>query len=74
MVSVRVIWESSGKPASGQRVCVGFDGIFRGMTKEVFTDSSGDVNFDNDPGTGEVYVNGSKKYTGNISGRTVVYI
>jgi hypothetical protein len=73
MVSVRVCWKSSGRPAAGHRVVVGFDGWSRGMSSEAYTDSNGDVHFDNDPGRGTVYVNGSAVHQGHLSGRVVVY-
>jgi hypothetical protein len=74
MFTIRTISKSNGKPvqSAGVRVC--FDGLFSGMTSNCYTDSNGDANFNNDPGTGIVYVNGTEVYRGQISGRINVYI
>lgn len=74
MVSVKVVSQSSGKAVQGQRVAVGFDGVFRGMSSTEYTDSTGEAHFDCDPGNGSVYVNGYTKHKGHISGKVVVYI
>jgi hypothetical protein len=74
MVTIKVIWESTGKPAKGERVAIGFSGLFGGVTSNEYTDSNGEAHFDVSPGDGEVYVNGSTKYKGRISGRVMVYI
>ncbi len=65
---------STGKPAKGSRVAIGFDGFTRGVTDSEYTDSEGEAHFDAEPGTGEVYVDGATKHRGRISGRVVVYI
>lgn len=74
MISVQVFYKESGKAAKGAAVCVGFDGIFRGITSKEYTDSDGNVHFDADPGSGKVFVNGKTAYEGRISGRTIIYI
>lgn len=75
MVSVRVFFKQSGKPAKGISVSVSFDGIFSGgITKKIFTDSSGDAHFDSDPGYGTIYADGKNVYKGKIEGRTIVYV
>ena len=75
MVTVRVVNQSSGKPAKGQKVALGISGLFTGgVTRSELTDSNGDAHFDIQPGHGKVYVNGSKAYEGHLSGRVVVYI
>lgn len=74
MVSVKVIYSSTGKPATSQKVSVGFDGWTRGFSKTEYTDKNGEVHFDNDPGNGTIYVNGNSKYVGRIEGMKVIYI
>ena len=74
MITVQVFHKDSGKPANSIGVSVGFDGIFRGVTGKEFTDSSGNADFDADPGRGKIYVHGKSVYEGRIEGRTVVYI
>ena len=75
MVTVKVIWESTGKPAKGKRVSLGFDGLLTGgFTDSEFTDDNGEVHFETDPRDGQVYVDGKSKYKGRISGRVVIYI
>lgn len=71
MVTVRVIYKSSGKPASGKKVALG---NFNGVTDGKWTDSDGRAHFDVKPGRGKVFVDGSTKYEGNLAGQIVVYI
>lgn len=74
MITIKVVRESTGHPVKGSRVTAGFSGFSRGITNHEYTDDKGEVHFDVDPGQGEVYVDGSTKYKGRISGRIVVYI
>jgi hypothetical protein len=73
MVSVQVFSKSSGKPAaSGRKVTVIFKGLLRGHTT-AYTDGTGTAHVDADPGTGDVFVSGSKVYSGPIKGLVRVY-
>lgn len=74
MVSVKVIRQSSGKPESGAKVALGFDGFSRGVTSDQWTDSNGEAHFDAEPGNGKVFVSGHTEYDGYLSGQVVVYI
>jgi hypothetical protein len=75
MVTVKVCSQGSGKPLSGKRISLGFDGFFTGgVTHSEYTDSNGEVHFNSDPGDGKVYVDGQPKYKGRIAGRIVVYV
>ncbi|MBV6506221.1 MAG: hypothetical protein ILNGONEN_01793 [Syntrophorhabdaceae bacterium] len=74
MVTIKVAWESTGKPVKGSRVAIGLSGFSGGVTNEEYTDDNGEAHFDVDPGQGEVYVDGSKKFKGRVSGRIVIYI
>lgn len=74
MVTVKVMSHSSGKPVSGKRVSLFFDGLIRGGSGEQRTDSQGEAHFDNDPGNGKVYVDGRNTHEGRLAGRVVVYI
>lgn len=74
MVTVKVVWQSSGKSAEGKKVSVGFDGIGRGVSNSEFTNRDGEAHFDVKPGDGKVFVDGSTKHRGHLSGRIVVYI
>jgi len=75
MVTVRVIHQSSGKPVKGKKVALGISGLFSGgVTKAEWTDANGDAHFAVKPNHGKVFVNGSNKYEGYLSGRVVVYI
>ncbi len=71
MVTVKVIRKSSGDPAKGKKVALG---VSNGITGGEWTDSSGEAHFDVRSGHGKVYVDGSKKHEGHLSGRIVVYI
>lgn len=74
MVSVKVCWRQTGKPAKGRRIVVSFDGLTRGITETKYSDDNGDAHFDAAPGSGKVYVDGSTAFTGRVEGRVVVYI
>jgi hypothetical protein len=73
MVSVKVVWNSTGKPADNQRVVLSFDGL-RGVTSSEITDGSGTAHFDAAPGSGKVIVNGTTRHHGRIEGSVTVYI
>ena len=74
MVTVKIVDEDSGRPAKGVRVALGFDGFFRGVTRDEWTDSNGEAHFDAEPGRGRVFVNGRTAYQGHLAGRIVVYV
>jgi hypothetical protein len=75
MVTVKVVWKSSGKAAKDQKVSLGIDTFFSGgVTKSQWTDSNGEAHFDVRPNPGKVFVNGTTRYQGHLSGRVVVYI
>lgn len=56
MVTVRVFFADSGKPAERVKVALSFSGILRGVTGDEFTDRNGDAFFDVKPGSGKVFV------------------
>ena len=75
MITVKVIRQSDGKPAKDRKVALGFNGIFTGgVTKTQYTDSNGEAHFEADNGNGKVFVDGSSKHEGYLSGRIVIYI
>jgi len=72
MFTVQVITTKSGKPATRKRVAVAFDGL-RGVTKDQYTDSNGEVHFNHEPGRGKIFVDGRVEHQGQLSGRIVLY-
>jgi len=74
MVTVKVIHKSSGKSVKGKKVALGISGLSGGVTHGEWTNSDGEAHFDVKPNHGKVYVDGSKKHEGHLSGRVVVYI
>ncbi len=74
MFTIRVIDQNTGKPISGKKVQVLFDGFWRGSTRSQYTDDDGETHFDYDNGDGKVYVGSEVVYEGYISGRKIVYI
>ncbi len=74
MFSVKVVWKSTGKPAKGRRVSGAFDGMSRGVTRDLYTDADGNADFDYDPGRGTIFVDGKAAHQGRIEGRVVVYV
>lgn len=75
MVSIKVVWRDSGKPAKDQKVAIGINSFLSGgVTKGQYTNSDGEAHFDIDPCEGQVFINGSTKHEGTIKGRVVIYI
>lgn len=75
MITVKVIWQSNGKPAEGKKVALGFNALFSGgVTHGEYTDRNGEAHFNSQNGDGNVYVDGSTRHKGYLSGRIVVYI
>jgi hypothetical protein len=74
MFTIQVIEKSTGKPAYYKKVSVGFKGLFRGFSKDQYTDRSGEAHFSEDNGEGIIYVQGARVYEGRIEGRKIVYI
>lgn len=75
MFTIKLVEQSSGKPATGRRVSIGFPGIFDGgVTKSQYSDSNGETHWDYDPREGTVYVDRQDKYTGRLEGRVLIYL
>lgn len=75
MVTVKVVSQSSGKPAEGKKVSLYVSKFFEsGVTPPQYTDSNGEAHFDIESTDGEVYVDGSTKHKGRLAGRVVIYI
>jgi hypothetical protein len=75
MVTVKVIYQSSGKPAEGKKVALYVNRFMAsGVTDGQYTDSNGEVHFDIESTDGEVYVDGSTKHKGRLVGRVVIYL
>jgi hypothetical protein len=75
MVTVKVVSKSSGDPVKDKKVALGISSIFSGgVTKGEWTNSDGEAHFDVKPSQGKVFVDGSTKHEGYLSGRIVVYI
>jgi len=75
MITVKVVYQSSGKPAEGRKVALYVSKIFEsGVTPPQYTDSNGEAHFEIESTEGEVYVDGSTRHKGRLAGRIVVYI
>jgi hypothetical protein len=75
MVTVKVIYKSSGKPAKGRKVALYVSRFLAsGVTDSEWTDSHGEAHFDVESTDGEVYVDGTTRHKGKLAGRVVVYI
>jgi hypothetical protein len=74
MFTIQVIESNTGKPACHKKVAVGFNGVFRGFSKDQYTDHNGEAHFSEDNGDGTIYVQGQRVYEGRIEGRKIVYI
>lgn len=75
MVRVNLISKGSGNPIKGKKVALGMERLIgTGVTHGERTNSDGEARFDVKPGHGKVYVDGSVRCEGHLSGRVVVYI
>lgn len=75
MVTIKLVYKESGKPAKGVKVAIGVDSFWSGgVTKSEYTDSDGEAHFEIDPCNGKVFVKGDTKHKGRIAGRVVIYI
>jgi 5-hydroxyisourate hydrolase-like protein (transthyretin family) len=75
MVTVKVVYQSTGKPAKDRKVALYVSKFLAsGVTNSEYTDSNGEAHFDVESTDGEVYVDGSTKHKGRLTGRVVVYI
>ncbi|MDY3538387.1 hypothetical protein PG275_10295 [Riemerella anatipestifer] len=74
MFTIQVIETKTGKPLKNYKVGVIFDGIFRGVAKDQYTNSEGEAHFSEDNGKGTIYVKGKKVYEGKIEGRKIIYL
>ena len=75
MVTVKVVYQSTGKPAEGRKVALYVSSFLAsGVTDTEYTDSNGEAHFDVVSTDGEVYVDGSTKHKGRLAGRVVIYI
>lgn len=75
MVTVQVFYGSSGKAAEQRKVALYLSRFLSsGVSETKFTDSQGEAHFDVESCDGEIYVDGSTKYKGRLSGRMIVYI
>lgn len=74
MLAIKIKKQKFGKPLKEKRIRVSFYGFLRGHTKDLYTDKEGEAHFDYDNGTGEIYVDGKKLYTGKIEERKIIYI
>jgi hypothetical protein len=72
MVTVKVLWDSSGKPADNQRVVLSFDR--GGVTGSAITDRNGEASFTEGPGSGKVIVNGTSRRQCMLNGCVEVRI
>jgi hypothetical protein len=75
MITVKLVSKGSGNPIKGKKVALGMEHLMStGVTRGEWTNSDGEANFNVKPGHGKVYVDGSKRHEGHLSGRIVVYI
>ena len=75
MVTVKVVYKSSGRSAKDQKVALEIKSwLAGGVTSGKWTDSNGEAHFDVSPNEGRVFVNGTTRFSGYLSGRVVVYI
>jgi len=77
MVTVKIIYRSSGKPVEGTGVAINFSHILSrnsGITSTKHTDERGEVHFHVSPDEGQIFVNGSTEYDGMIKDYMEIYI
>jgi hypothetical protein len=75
MITVKVIHQRSGNPVKGKKVALGINALFSGgVTHSEWTDAQGEARFDVKSNQGKVFIDGSAKFEGKLSGLIVVYI
>ena len=75
MVTVKVVYKGSGKPAEGRKVSLYVSRFLAsGVTDSEWTNSDGEAHFNVESTDGKVYVDGSTKHEGRLAGRMVIYI
>jgi hypothetical protein len=75
LATIKVIHQNSGKPIKRKKVALGIGNLLSGgVTHGERTDSNGEAHFAVKSGHGKVFVDGSKRYEGHLSGRVIVYI
>lgn len=74
MFTIQLIETKTGKPLKDYKVGVIFNGIFRGVAKDQYTNAEGEAHFSEDNGKGTIYIKGKKVYEGQIEGRKIIYL
>ncbi len=74
MITVKVVHRSSRHPAQHYRVSIVFEAMLRGMPSYQLTDANGEAHFDSQPGAGKIWVDGTERYRGHLSGTVVITI
>jgi hypothetical protein len=75
MITVKVYYRSSGKPASNKRIVLYVSRILAsGVTDAQYTDANGEAHFDVESTEGEVFVDDVTKFKGRLAGRVVIYL
>lgn len=77
MVTIKVLYRSSGQPAEGVGVAICFPHILSknsGITNTRYTNEHGEVHFHVSPDEGQIFVDGSTEYDGMIKERMVIHI
>ena len=72
MVSIKLYYKLTGKPAKGVKVGV-YSGIFNGVANQ-YTDDAGEAHFDMSPGEAEAYAEGKTIFKGRLEGMKTLYI
>lgn len=72
MFTIQVI-DKYGKPASGKKVYIGFDGFWSGYSETKVTDSKGEVHFEEEKDRGRIYINSQQYGEYELRGRIVIY-
>jgi hypothetical protein len=77
LITIQVVRESTGRPASNIRVALFVERLFgTGMTSPEYTNDRGEAHFQIENCSGGVYVDGAfiKEAGSRLAGRMVVYI
>jgi hypothetical protein len=74
MVTIQIFSQRTGEPLRNVSVNICFSGFWRGSSTTKYTDRKGEVHFNSAPGEGTIYAAGSRKHSGWISGRTILYL
>jgi hypothetical protein len=70
MITVKALWKNNAQPAKKIKIAVAFNDFFGGGV----TDDNGEVDFDLEPGDGQIFYQGYSIYIGKIDEIITIHV